>query len=486
MNFVIQSTFKNSKQFNQAFFTACLTFIFLFHKAGIGLNLALFSFLIAGHWFIQKRESFRLNSVRIATLATIISALSVAWYGTGYTVLWAIISLAILSEQIHYPRSSILFSEIKTLLRLVLAPLYGLTHLLGFKENQSTELRQTRFLKVLTFVILPVTFTFLFATIYKNLNPIFEKAYFRFLNMMDHGLILTIALGIMVTSIIFIKAIPSRLLALDRWLSNGFKLQSPVPKNAAVERQGGLILFALLNSTLLIFLISDVFFIQDIYNGNTAAHYAQYVHQGVGLLIFSIIIAMALILFYFRNSGNSSLPNNNLLKVLAITWVFLNLGIICTTGAKNLIYVSEYALTLKRIGVFIYLSLAVAGLSATLVKVFQKKTNAFLFRKLYWAFFAILILNSCVDWSTIIVRYNIRQHIENKQELDWYYLLSLDIRTLPHIDTLRNQIVFSSSEEKGKFTELLNHRREELRNYEPEWRDIHMAKAYAKSYYTQP
>ncbi|MGB0175795.1 MAG: hypothetical protein ACPF9D_01430, partial [Owenweeksia sp.] len=98
MNFVIQSTFEKTKSLNRAFLFACLTFTILFHKAGVGLNLALFSLLLLGYWFFWKRENFRLASVRIAALATLVSALSLAWYGSGYTLLWTIISLAVLSQ----------------------------------------------------------------------------------------------------------------------------------------------------------------------------------------------------------------------------------------------------------------------------------------------------------------------------------------------------------------------------------------------------
>ncbi|HBF18530.1 MAG TPA: hypothetical protein DDW81_00450, partial [Cryomorphaceae bacterium] len=332
---------------------------------------------------------------------------------------------------------------------------------------------------------LPLCFTLLFASLYQNLNPIFADYFKRTLDMIDFSLLITIALGIAVISIAILQVIPERILLLDRLFGNNFNPEGTSSSPNNIERQGGIILFSLLNITLFIFLLSDVFFLQDIWQG-VADEYAHYVHQGVGLLIFSIVIATALILYYFRNAENALLPGRNALKILAITWVFLNIGITCSTAAKNLLYVGEYSLSLKRIGVFIYLLLALTGLVVTLVKLYKRKTNAFLIRQVYWSFFILLTLNICIDWSTTVVRYNIHQHIKYGQELDWAYLLRMDTRTLPQVDAHRNEIKINDKKEQDEFRERLAFKRGEATQYAPDWREMHVARLYAQSYYIQP
>ena len=234
-----------------------------------------------------------------------------------------------------------------------------------------------------------------------------------------------------------------------------------------------------MNVVLIIFLVSDLAFVNQLRQG-VGDDYSKYVHQGVGMLIFSIVIATSFILYFFRSHKFSALPNNNLLKRLALLWVVLNIIMLFTTSFKNLFYVIEYGLTLKRIGVFVYLTMAAAGLAIAFFKVFYGRTNAYMFRNLYWSFFLILTVNLCMDWSMITVRFNIHENVKDHRNLDWGYLLTLNERVLPTIARYEDQLRLNALE-KENLNRTLLHKQMRLKNYNPDWREMSLAKQKAKS-----
>jgi hypothetical protein len=66
----------------------------------------------------------------------------------------------------------------------------------------------------------------------------------------------------------------------------------------------------------------------------------------------------------------------------------------------------------------------VIGLVITYIKIHRVKNNWFLFRKTAWAFYAILIVATMVNWSRLITHYNL-SHLTNFKEVDIAYLVDL-------------------------------------------------------------
>lgn len=480
MNFAIQSTFEKTKTLSWRIAATAGVFSILFHHTEIGLNLGLFMVLLLAYWSITYPKRFLSLAVALPAAACLTTALAAAWYGTPDTILWSFISLLILSRQLYFPEQSLLLSETKSFLNLFIAPVAGIrTLLVNDPAGSSTSV--SKGVRALLFVVLPLSFTWLFAIIYSQLNPYFAEAYYAFTANLDLSLVFTVLLGMAVAFILLKPVTPTPLLTADQVLSNEF---SSTPKTLSdsqkLERQVGIVLFSLLNLTLTGFLISDIFFVEKIASG-MADEYSEYVHQGVELLIFSIVIATAFILYFFRNAALAKLSKNDWLKALGIVWVMLNIGILITTAFKNSLYIGEYSLSLKRVGVFIYLTLAATGLAITLVKLYRAKTNAFLFRQLYWGFFLILSVNVCIDWSSIITRYNIRQHERTSEPLDWQYLLSLNERVLPILYYQKNRIHFASHTEIQDFDSRLTQKLNTFYTYHPDWRETSLAKKYAQS-----
>jgi len=159
--------------------------------------------------------------------------------------------------------------------------------------------------------------------------------------------------------------------------------------------------------------------------------YSEFVHQGTGTMIASIIVAVSIILFYFRSSLNFYAQSKSI-KILAYCWIVQNVLMLVSTAFRNELYIEVYGLTYKRIGVYVYLLLAAIGLVTTFIKILKLKSNHFLFRSNGWLFYGVLILACFVNWDILIATHN--SHIKGHNGKS--YLLQLSDKVLPHLFAL--------------------------------------------------
>lgn len=96
-------------------------------------------------------------------------------------------------------------------------------------------------------------------------------------------------------------------------------------------------------------------------------------------------------------------------------------------------YIGEYGITYKRIGVYVYLLLSLIGLITTFIKINKVKSNYYLFRTNAWLFYATLILSCAFNWDKIITDYN----MQSTRVLDKDYLLGLSNTNLPDLFTIQ-------------------------------------------------
>jgi hypothetical protein len=90
---------------------------------------------------------------------------------------------------------------------------------------------------------------------------------------------------------------------------------------------------------------------------------------------------------------------------------------VITTANRNWWIIESSGLTRRRIGVYVYLLLCLIGLATTYLKVMQKKSNWFLFRKNAWAFYGVFIISCFINWDEVIVNYNCKNY--KSLELDY-------------------------------------------------------------------
>lgn len=99
-----------------------------------------------------------------------------------------------------------------------------------------------------------------------------------------------------------------------------------------------------------------------------ASELSDAVHSGVYASIVSIILAVVIIAIFFRGSINF-IRENGTLKTLTFIWIGLNSLLIASIFTKTYLYIDQYGLSMKRIGVVVYLTLCLIGLFTTFLKV---------------------------------------------------------------------------------------------------------------------
>jgi hypothetical protein len=187
------------------------------------------------------------------------------------------------------------------------------------------------------------------------------------------------------------------------------------------ERKIAMSLLITLISLLLIYNVVDLRFIfVELPNPAPTIRYSDLLHGGVNSLITSIILVILIITFIFR--GELNFQRNKTLKTLTLIWLTLNIIMIITTGIKNYAYISHWGLTYKRIGVYIYLILALSGIIFTFIKVLRVKSFWYLLRNTSLAFMVVFTLVGFFNWNKIIVENNLKLPISR---IDFHYLNSL-------------------------------------------------------------
>jgi hypothetical protein len=174
----------------------------------------------------------------------------------------------------------------------------------------------------------------------------------------------------------------------------------------------------------------------------------QYVHQGTYLLILSILISIAIILYFFRGNLNFY-KQNKFLKYLSFIWLAQNGILAISVGIRNFRYIEHYNLAYKRIGVAIFLLLTLYGLYTVLLKVKKKKSTFYLFKTNALAFYIILVISSLVNWDKCIATYNFSH--SDTAFLDLDYLSSFSDKTLPYLNKTKLELDDITIKQKENF-----------------------------------
>ena len=174
-----------------------------------------------------------------------------------------------------------------------------------------------------------------------------------------------------------------------------------------------------MNGILFLVNITDLRYVWIEYEDTTPQMLSKYVHEGTYLLILAIILAMIVVLYFFRKNLNFS-PENDTLKQLTYLWIIQNSVLAFSVGMRNFHYINEYGLAYKRLGVIWFLLLTLTGLFSMHQKIQAKKNTNYLFYVNGWALYASLILFSLINWDIAITKYNISK--ADKHGLDVYFL----------------------------------------------------------------
>ncbi len=402
---------------------------FFYHQS-LGINFLLFSVSLIALLLIRNKSLLRDTSWYVAAAGTVVSAVCVMLYGTWLAFAANIVSISLLSVMSISRGSSVILAGIYAVYSFCSAIGFMIADMIERRSSKNKALGSKFWIKLSVGIGIFVIIV-LFFFLYQQSNPLFknltEKINLDFISL--PWVRFTFVGFVLLYGFFYSRNFP----LFYRWDINippqineqktleagntlwGKKL------NSAMERSSGVILLALLNVLLLIVNVLDIIYLwitKQIPEGMTLS---EYLHQGTGNLVVAIILAIVVILFYFRGYLNFS-EKNKTIKWLAYAWLMQNAFVIISTGYRNLWYVSEYSLTYKRLGIYIWLALTFVGLITTIIKIYRKKTNLYLFKANGWSFYLVLVLFACLNWDLVITKFNISQ----SKTVDKNYLVELN------------------------------------------------------------
>lgn len=394
---------------HQIILACSLIFILLFYNESVGINLSVFGVvltLLISYFF---QEKFVERSHLVLVMTSILSCFAFAWYGDAASFF----SLAL----------SILFLQFKTqdgqLKMIQVFPLIflnGITSLgrifIFSQWLPERKIHNDFAKKLVSFVIIPVVFLGLFFIVYSFGSDHFSSIFTDYqLDINFYQLIAMCILGFYISFSFWNYWVPDVCYQYNSKLNNDFTNVSEIKNQSTFsfldlefERKSGEITLFLLNVMLLVFI--GTYNYEQFFEVVEKANLSSDTHERVNAVIFSILMAVGVILFYFKGGFNFDEKAGSL-KKLAKVWISLNVILIISAIIKNSEYVSFYGLTYKRLGVYVFLLLAIIGLMVSFQKIRRQKTNAFLFNQMIWYFYGTVLLCSYVNWGSLITNYNI-------------------------------------------------------------------------------
>uniref|UniRef100_UPI00404A92B8 DUF4153 domain-containing protein n=2 Tax=Flavobacterium sp. TaxID=239 RepID=UPI00404A92B8 len=396
-----------------------LVFLFLFYKESMGLNLAVYGLTLLGLICYNNVSQLKNWSIRILVLTSFLSCLAYAWYSDFVSFLALFFSLFFLQFKIND-------SELKVLNAIpvsIINIFASIIRIFNFSQWLPKRKIGNNALKILlAYVLIPAVFLSLFFLVYSFGSDHFSYLFTGYtLNVDFLPLIFTVLLGLYVSFSFWNYFVPKVCVDFNPRLDNEFKPDEIKLSNSFsfldidFERKSGEITFLLLNVLLLVFIATYNY--EQFFEEVSLRNLSSDTHARVNSVIFSIIMAVGVILFYFKSGFNFDFKSQTL-KRLAMVWLFLNGLLILSAVMKNSEYIFYQGLTYKRLGVYAFLGLTIAGLYFSFIKISKQKTNAFLFNKMLWYFYGLILLCSFFNWGNFITNYNVAVEIgDNKNYL---------------------------------------------------------------------
>lgn len=419
---------------NLAILTGSVAFYVFFWGEKMGINVLLFSILLIGILYAMEPEIRKSRAVIWTSIGTLLTAILVVWNNS------------MMSKTIHLLSFICLlgFAKQRELRFLCFAFLLPLVTFFSvpkkifrrFSPVGAPAMKLAPVWRNLRLSIVPLLVLGAFYMLYSISNPKFNElsdqfwsTFFNWLSWdINWGKVSFFLLGTWLTGMailrtdfpVFRRSQAHLSLQLKR-LRGGYHPAIKGMISLKSEYRTGMIMIVSLN--LLLFLVNGV----EIYyhwfetpSDFSPRTYKTFVHEGTYLLIFSILLAMGVLLYFFRKNINF-LPNNEPLKAGAYLWIIQNGILAFSLLLRNYGYIAANGLAYKRIGVMIFLLCVFFGLATMWMKIAERKSAYFLYHLNSWGVYVILICCSFINWDTLITRHNLR--IASKVKVDYPFLI---------------------------------------------------------------
>lgn len=437
-------------------FITALAVIVLFYKEYIALNLGIFGIFLSILTFTQTKSEFRTKTFLTLFVTSIFSSFAFAWFGDAISFVAVFVSVFLLRFKGTYPKlKPFLYIEV------LLVNLFSFLGRVFYTEQWFEKPKEGGGFgkKLITFILIPGILITIFLCIYSAGSSHFDQFFSEIkLDFSFFDIIILAVVGFYVGFIFWNFGVERFIFKQNRYLNDDFsgliKIQKPTFSFLDIdsERTSGLISFSALNVLLIVF-IATYNYEQFFEVTKSADGLSAETHERVNSVIMSIVMAILVILFYFKRGFNFDEKAKSL-KISAKIWIVLNAVLVISASLKNSEYIISFGLTYKRLGVYAFLTMALIGLIFTFIKIQNKKTNAFLFNKMFWASYGLILVCSYVNWGGIITSNN----IERKNFADNYHLVSINY----------NEKILLDYAEKTGNSEMKKQLKERIESYQKE------------------
>jgi Domain of unknown function (DUF4173) len=322
--------------------------------------------------------------------------------------------------------------------------------------------------RFIRFAIFPLLLLAVFFLIYNLANGVLakwtaqlgtqiDKLFFKFFDLFAIERILFLILGFYITGSILLRTKLKILEQKEAGLSDGLKrirmyrgkkeeswwynvmvgIMGKLGKGIMAlknENIVGIISLVLLNILLLFVNSIDISHLWINFKYTHDVNLFAMIHEGTELLILSIVLAMMVLLFFFRGNLNFY-TKNKWLKMGAYAWIIQNIILVISVFIRDYHYIVQFGLAYKRIGVLFFLSMVLVGLVTIFIKIQYKKTGYYLLRVNAWAALVLLVFGSMINWDAYITTYNIAHR--STAPLNLPYLLTFSGKNLPALEENR-------------------------------------------------
>lgn len=401
-----------------------LGFVVLFYtnELNFGFNISIYALLLLV-LLIRNSEAKKDGRFWWLALAAFISILAFAYYADAYSFLALFTAIGGLSIKIQFPTYSRLMYPVVAFISGITSPF----RFLMFPNWIPKNLNRNHFgQKFLLYFIVPGLILSVFILVYSGGSDIFASFFENFFEQFSFWKIIVLGfIGLTISFNLWYSFSTKEVDQTNDEIREDFndseilifseKLENP---KANYSRISGVISMSLVNIALLAFLISYNY--EQFFQAQNVMNLSAETHQRVETVILSIVLAIGIILFYFRSVFNFD-PKAKNLRNLTFVWMGLNFLLILSTLLKTLNYIEIFGLTYKRIGVLTFLGLSVTGLIYTFLKIKYKKTNSYLLVRMMKVGCMVFIMGSWINFSWLVTKYN----TTFQQQADFYYLRGL-------------------------------------------------------------
>ncbi len=442
--------------------TGAIVFNFIFWNEKIGVNLILFDIFICGSVFFLFPYSLKNNASKWLLAGHFLAAAMVVVQNTILSKISFSITMLLFISFSQYLHRSVWYAGGSAIMNYVYAIPNFFHELKNLRQKRTSKSSWSRRMRML---LIPFGILVIFYIIYSSANTVFSQitteiaATFdawvsRFFDLYSFERFGFFLLGILCVGGLILRNhntffsdadlrkqndLSRKKNNLKKWQRSPFAdLVSLIAGKTVTgimalknELTSGIVSLFLLNILLLFINIIDVKYVWLDFTFSKYSIMASYVHEGAGLLILSIFLAMFLLLFFFRGNLNFY-KKNKWLRYGAYLWILQNSFLVLSVFMRDYYYISHFGLAYKRIGLLFFLMMVLVGLFTVFLKIYYTKTTYYLLRINAWVAIVLLIFSSFFDFDVAMAEYNLAR--KSSIPVDVPFLLSLSDRTLPLLE----------------------------------------------------